>query len=132
MTLVVNDGAGAPASHTFTQEQAQQGRNIPAILFDRSPALGPKSFLRLDALSRFGQGKSAVDQSSLHLYAPHWTDPGTGVLVQTGSLDGWVNINSTGTASATAVRQLFSMLLFNAIANATVKASIFDLKPLNI
>lgn len=132
MTLVVNDGAVAPVAHTFTQEQAQQGRNTPAVLFDRSPALGPKSFLRIDALARFGQGTSGVDQTQFHLFAPHWTDPGTGVLTQTGSLDGWVNVNSTGTASTDAVRQLFGMLLLNSMLNSTVKSSIFTIKPLVI
>lgn len=132
MALTINDGAGVPVAHTFTQEQAQQGRTNPAVLYDRSPALGPKSFLRIDSLNRFGQGSNPVDQSQLHLFAPHWTDPGTGVLTQTGAIDGWFNINSTGTASATAVRQLFGMLLVNALANTTVKTSIFDVRPLVI
>lgn len=132
MTLVVNDGAGVPVARTFTQEQAQQGRNIPAILLDRSPALGPKSFLRIDSLARFGQGSNPVDQTQLHLYAPHWTDPGTGVLTQTGSIDAWCNVNSVGTASTDAVRQLFGMILVNALANATVKSSIWTIKPLVI
>lgn len=130
MSLIINDGAGVPVAHTFNQEQAQQGRSIPAIFIDRSPAYGPQSFLRLDALSRFGTGNTPVDSTQLHIYAPHWTDPGTGVLTKTGSLDGWFNVNSTGTASTDAVRQLYAMLLINSLANPTVKASIFSIKPL--
>lgn len=129
MSFSLNDGAASPVAHTFAQEQAQQGRNTPAVFYDRSPALGPKSFLRLDALARFGQA-SGADSTSLHLYAGHFTDPGTGVLTLTGSLDGWFNLNSRGTASSEAVRKLYGMLLVNALANTTIKDSIFQIKPL--
>lgn len=131
MSFVINDGATTPVAHTFTQEQAQQGRSIPASFLDRSPALGPTSFLRLDSLSRFGTGKSPVDMTQLHLFAPHFTDPGTGVLTKTGSIDAWFNVNSQGTASVEAVRKLFAMLVVNALADTTIRDSIFKIQPLN-
>jgi hypothetical protein len=130
MSLVINDGSGTPVSHTFTQEQAQQGPTAPAVLLDRSAALGPQSFLRFDALAKFGRGSAPVDMTQLHLFCPHWTDPGTGVLQRTGTVDVWFNVNSTGTASADAVRQKYAMLMVNALANATVKGSIFSISPL--
>lgn len=129
MSFSFNDGAVAPVAHVFNQEQAQQGRNIAALFLDRSPALGPKSFLRLDALSKFAQG-SGPDITQLHLYAPHFTDPGDGVVRETGSIDAWFNINSRGTASVEAIRKLYGMILVNALSNATVQSSIFQIKPL--
>jgi hypothetical protein len=45
-------------------------------------------------------------------------------------VDVWFNVNSTGTASADAVRQKYAMLMVNALANATVKGSIFSISPL--
>lgn len=129
MSLVINDGSAVPVARTFTQEQAQQGANVPAQFIDRSPALGPKSFLRLDALSRFAKA-SGADQTQLHLVATHYTDPGTGVLQPTGGFNGWFNVNTTGTCSAEPVRQQYGMILVNALANPTVKSSIFQIKPL--
>lgn len=130
MSLIINDGATTPVARTFTQEAAQLGRNVPAAFFDRSPGLGPKSFLRLDALSRFGQRSNSYDTYQLHINANHWTDPGTGVLVPTGQIDGWFNLNSKGTASSEAVRKLYGMLLINALNDSTVQNSIFKITPL--
>lgn len=131
MSLVINDGAAAPVAHTFLLELAQQGPNLPAQFIDRSPGLGPKSFLRLDALSRFAKA-SGNDQTQLHLAANHFTDPGSGVVQQTGTFNAWFNVNSTGTCSVEAVRKLYGMLLVNALANTTVKDSIFKIQPLNM
>lgn len=129
MSLVIHDGAVVPVAHTFNQEQAQQGRNTPSQHIDRSVALGPKSFLRLEQLVRFGQA-SGADTSQLHMFANHYTDPGTGVLTPTGWFKGWFNVNTYGTASNEATRKLYGMILVNALANATVKDSIFQVKPL--
>jgi hypothetical protein len=129
MSFTINDGATVPVAHVFTQEQAQQGRNIPAIFVDRSPALGPKSFLKLENLARFGQN-SGADTTQLHLFANHYTDPGTGVLTPTGSYNGWCNMNTTGTASVEAVRKLFGMILVNALANTVIRDATFQVKPL--
>lgn len=129
MSFSINDGAVAPVAHVFSQEQAQQGKNIPALFLDRSPALGPKSFIRLEATSRFATG-AGPDITQLHLYAPHFTDPGDGVIQMTGALDAWFNINSRGTASVESIRKLFGMLLVNAMANTTIRDSAFQVKPL--
>lgn len=130
MSFTINDGAASPVAHVFNQEQAQQGRNIPAVFFDRSPALGPKSFLRIDALARFAQASNSADQTQFHLYAGHFTDPGDGVIQQTGTFDGWLNINTRGTASAEAVRKLYGMILVNAFANTTIRDATFKIAPL--
>lgn len=131
MSLVINDGAVAPVAHTFLLELAQQGPNIPAQYIDRSPGLGPKSFLRMEALSRFAKS-SGNDQTQLHLLANHYSDPGSGVIQNTGSFNGWFNVNTTGTCSTEAVRKLYGMLLVNALANTTVRDSIFKIQPLNM
>lgn len=130
MSFTINDGATSPVAHVFTQEQAQQGRNIPAIFLDRSPALGPKSFLRLDSLARFATKTGGADQTQFHIYAGHFTDPGDGVIQQTGTFDGWLNINTTGTASVEAVRKLYGMILVNAFANTTIRDATFKIAPL--
>lgn len=131
MSLVINDGAAVPVAHTFSLELAQQGRNTPALYVDRAPGLGPKSFLRLEALSRFAQS-NGVDQTQLHLGVTHYSDPGTGVMTPTGNLDAWFNVNSKGTCSVEATRKLYGMLLVNALANTTVRDSVFKISPLNM
>lgn len=132
MPLVINDGAAVPVAHTFLLELAQQGPNLPAQYIDRSPGLGPKSFLRLLALSRFAKTSSGNDLTQLNLTAVDYTDPGSGVIQPTGTISAWFNVNSTGTCSVEATRRKYGMLLVNALANTTVKDSVFKIQPLNM